>query len=239
MSLDINVKVKYIGHSTFLILTDSNKKIIIDPWLEDNPSTQETIESIGSVDYILITHGHFDHVGDTLNLMKKNPEAIVISNFEIGMWIEKKGGKNISPMSHGGTQKFEEFDVSMVNAVHGSGISDPDSEHLVYGGLASGLVINFKNKYVIYHAGDTSIIGDMSLISDIHKPDLCMIPIGDHFTMGVKEAAYATKLIKAKSYIPIHYGTFPVLTGDPAEFKEIVENESDSSVTILNPGDEL
>ena len=234
-----NIKIKYIGHSTFLITTQSGKKIIIDPWLKDNPSSCEDISSIGEIDYILITHGHFDHVGDTLDIIKNNPSSTTIANFEIGQWLEKKGGLNISPMSHGGTQYFEDFKVSMVNAVHGSGISDATSENLVYGGIASGLILKFNDDFSVYHAGDTSIFGDMSLISDIYKPNLCMIPIGDHFTMGVEEAVYATKLIKAKTYIPIHYGTFPVLIGNPIDFKEKVESYGNSKVLIMNPGDEI
>ena len=234
-----NIKIKYIGHSTFLITTQSGKKIIIDPWLNDNPSSSEDVGSIGEINYILITHGHFDHVGDTLDIIKNNPNSTTIANFEIGQWLEKKGGVNISPMSHGGTQYFEDFKVSMVNAVHGSGISDANSENLVYGGIASGLILKFNDDFSIYHAGDTSIFGDMSLISDIYNPDLCMIPIGDHFTMGVEEAVYATKLIKARTYIPIHYGTFPVLIGDPDDFKERVESHGNSKVIIMNPGDEI
>tara|TARA_B100000941_G_scaffold96825_1_gene67476 strand:+ start:26 stop:736 length:711 start_codon:yes stop_codon:yes gene_type:complete len=234
-----NIKIKYIGHSTFLITTQSGKKIIIDPWLNDNPSSSEDVGTIGEINYILITHGHFDHVGDTLDIIKNNPNSTTIANFEIGQWLEKKGGVNISPMSHGGTQYFEDFKVSMVNAVHGSGISDANSENLVYGGIASGLILKFNDDFSIYHAGDTSIFGDMSLISDIYKPDLCMIPIGDHFTMGVEEAVYATKLIKARTYIPIHYGTFPVLIGDPDDFKERVESHGNSKVIIMNPGDEI
>ena len=234
-----NIKIKYIGHSTFLITTKSGKKIIIDPWLKDNPSCSEDINSIGGIDYILITHGHFDHVGDTLDIIKNNSNSTTIANFEIAQWLEKKGGINISPMSHGGTQYFEDFKVSMVNAVHGSGINDSDSENLVYGGIASGLILKFNDDITVYHAGDTSVFGDMSLISDIYKPDLCMIPIGDHFTMGVNEAVYATKLIKAKTYIPIHYGTFPVLTGDPNEFKKRVESHGNSKVIIMNSGDEI
>ena len=234
-----NIKIKYIGHSTFLITTQSGKKIIIDPWLNDNPSSSEDVGTIGEINYILITHGHFDHVGDTLDIIKNNPNSTTIANFEIGQWLEKKGGVNISPMSHGGTQYFEDFKVSMVNAVHGSGISDANSENLVYGGIASGLILKFNDDFSIYHAGDTSIFGDMSLISDIYKPDLCMIPIGDHFTMGVEEAVYATKLIKARTYIPIHYGTFPVLIGDPDDFKERVESYGNSKVIIMNPGDEI
>ena len=234
-----NIKIKYIGHSTFLITTQSGKKIIIDPWLNDNPSSSEDVGTIGEINYILITHGHFDHVGDTLDIIKNNPNSTTIANFEIGQWLEKKGGVNISPMSHGGTQYFEDFKVSMVNAIHGSGISDTNSENLVYGGIASGLILKFNDDFSIYHAGDTSIFGDMSLISDIYNPDLCMIPIGDHFTMGVEEAVYATKLIKARTYIPIHYGTFPVLIGDPDDFKERVESHGNSKVIIMNAGDEI
>ena len=233
-----NTKIKYIGHSTFLIELESKKKMIIDPWLNDNPSTNETPDSIGEVDFVLITHGHFDHVGDSIEILKKNKSAIAISNFEIGQWLGKKGLENLSPMSHGGSQYFDDFTVTMVNAIHGSGISDTESENLVYGGIASGLVIKLSNNFCIYHAGDTSVFGDMEIISELYKPDLCMIPIGDHFTMGVDEALYATKLLKVNDYIPIHYGTFPVLTGNPQQFKEKVESSCDSKVHILKPGDE-
>ena len=234
-----NVTIHYIGHSSFLFETNSGQRIIIDPWLIDNPSTNETVESIGKIDFVLITHGHFDHVGDSIEILKANTNAKCIANFEICNWLGTKDIPNVSPMNHGGTQIFDNFSISMVNAIHGSGISDSSKDNLVYGGLAAGMILNFDEKYSIYHAGDTSIFGDMSLIRDLHQPDLTIIPIGDHFTMGAKEAAMATSLINSDSYIPMHYGTFPVLTGSPDEFKTLVESQSKSEVIIMKPGEKI
>ena len=136
-----NVTIHYIGHSSFIFETNTGQRIIIDPWLKDNPSTNETVDSIGKIDFVLITHGHFDHVGDSIEILKANSSAKCIANFEICNWLGTKDISNVSPMNHGGSQTFDNFSVSMVNAIHGSGISDSSQDNLVYGGLAAGLIL--------------------------------------------------------------------------------------------------
>ena len=233
--LNNGITIQYYGHSTFGIKTPENKSILIDPWLEGNPKCPEKLKKINEVDIIAVTHGHFDHISDVIPLAKKfNP--VVIANFEICGWLGSKGVENCSPMNKGGTQEVEGIKFTMTHAQHSSGISEEDGS-IVYGGEPGGYVIEFENNYRIYHAGDTNIFSDMKLISDIYKPELAMLPIGDNFTMSPLEASYACKYLKPKFVIPMHYGTFPVLTGTPDELKEFIKDQKDVEVVAMDPGD--
>ena len=161
--------------------------------------------------------GHFDHIGDAVELARQH-DPIVVGIFELCKWMEKKGVKRIAPMGIGGSQMVLDMNVTMVQAQHSCGIQDGDQ--IVYGGLAAGFVVQFENGLKIYHAGDTGVFGDMRLIHELYHPDIAMLPIGDHFTMGPREAAFACELLRPKTVIPMHFGTFPLLTGTPAEFKK-------------------
>ena len=233
------VDIQFIGHSTFILDDKQGTRILIDPWLKNNPACPEDLQEPKDIDYILITHGHFDHIGDLFDAIDINKEAKIVTSLEMSSWLNAKGAPNTLPMGIGGSQPLDnDIKVVMVNAVHASGIADDKSESMLYGGVANGYVVEFKNGFSIYFAGDTAIFSDMNLIREIYSPDLAVLPIGDHFTMGPKEASYATKLLGVKHVIPFHYGTFPVLIGTPEEYIELVK-DLDVSVYVMNPGDVL
>jgi len=218
MTLD-GIKLTWLGHATFRMETPGGKTIMVDPWVMGNPACPPSEKEVKKLDVMLCTHGHFDHIGDAVEIAKKrNPKVVCIA--DMAKWLEKKGVKNISAMNKGGTQMVEDISVTMVHADHSCGITDGDQ--VIYGGEAAGYVIHFSNGVKIYHAGDTNVFGDMAIIRDLYMPDIVMLPIGDHYTMSPREAAYAVNLLKPKTVIPMHFGTFPVLTGKPSELHKLV-----------------
>jgi L-ascorbate metabolism protein UlaG (beta-lactamase superfamily) len=176
-------------------------------------------KNVKKVDILLCTHGHFDHIGDAVEIAKKHSPTVV-GIPELCGWLAKKGVKNCAEMNKGGTQTVGDIKVTMVHADHSCGIQD--GEELVYGGEACGYVISFSNGLKIYHAGDTNVFGDMAIIRDLYAPEIVMLPIGDHYTMSPREAAYACNLLKPKAVIPMHFGTFPVLVGRPHDLQKLV-----------------
>jgi L-ascorbate metabolism protein UlaG (beta-lactamase superfamily) len=226
------LKLTWLGHATFRIETPKSI-VIVDPWVMGNPMCPEGEKKVRKVDVLLCTHGHFDHIGDAVAIAKQhNPKVVGI--FELCSWLEKKGAKQIAPMNKGGTQQVGDFRVTMVHAVHSCGIQDGDQ--IVYGGEACGYVVEFDNGVKIYHAGDTAVFTDMQIIHELYRPDIAMLPIGDHFTMSPREAAYACKLLQPKAVIPMHFGTFPMLTGTPGEFKKLA---SGVEIVDMKPGQTL
>jgi L-ascorbate metabolism protein UlaG (beta-lactamase superfamily) len=226
----------WLGHAAFRITTPSGKVILIDPWIQSNPACPEKLKKIQQADTMLITHGHFDHIADAVDLGKRlNPQVVGI--FETCAWLESKGVKNTAPMNKGGTQKVGEIEVTMVNAVHSCGIQDGDK--IIYGGEACGYVVRLPGGLTIYHAGDTAVFGDMKLIGELYSPELAMLPIGDHFTMGPREAALAIRLLGVKHVIPMHFGTFPVLTGNPDALKKATADIPSLEIHDLKPGESL
>ena len=224
------IKITWLGHATFRIQTPKGRTVLVDPWVMQNPACPEKEKTVKSVDVMLITHGHGDHIGDAVEIAKRHkPKVVGIP--ELCGWLEKKGVGNISMMNKGGTQKVGDIKVTMVHADHSCGIQDGDE--LVYGGEACGYVIEFDNGLKIYHAGDTNVFGDMKIIRDLYAPDIAMLPIGDHFTMGPREAAYACDLLKPKTVIPMHFATFPMLTGRPSDLSKLVHGVE---VLELKPG---
>jgi L-ascorbate metabolism protein UlaG (beta-lactamase superfamily) len=224
------INLTWLGHATFRIETPGGKTVLVDPWVMGNPMCPAKDKDVKQVDILLCTHGHLDHIGDAVEIAKKhNPKVVGIP--ELCGWLEKKGVKQTAAMNKGGTQTVGDIKVTMVHADHSCGIQDGDQ--IVYGGEACGYVVEFSNRVKIYHAGDTNVFGDMQIIRDLYAPEIAMLPIGDHFTMSPREAAYACNLLKAKTVIPMHFGTFPVLTGKPSELQKLV---SSVEVIEMKPG---
>jgi L-ascorbate metabolism protein UlaG (beta-lactamase superfamily) len=223
------MRITWLGHGTFQFELPSGQTIVMDPWTDGNPSYPKGYE-IKRVNTMCITHGHFDHIHDAVPLAQKfSPEVVAI--FETGNWLESKGVKNVRAMNKGGTQKIGDVEITMTHAVHSCGIIDDGK--VIYGGEAAGYVLRFAGRSV-YFSGDTNVFSDMALIEELHKPELAFLPIGDHFTMGPREAALACRLLKAKTVVPMHFGTFPLLTGRPGALQELVGNAV--KIWALDPG---
>jgi L-ascorbate metabolism protein UlaG (beta-lactamase superfamily) len=207
----------WLGHASFRIDSPGGKRIYVDPFLNGNPKCPESEQSPERVDVIAITHGHGDHVGDTVELAKQFEPAIV-AQVELKGWLGKQGAPvgQVPGINKGGSQEVDGIRFTLTNAFHSS--SSEEGEYL---GEACGLVIRLENGFTIYFAGDTCVFGDMQLIGRIYEPDLAVLPIGDWFTMGPKEASVALELLGVKRCVPSHYGTFPVLTGTPDELREL------------------
>jgi L-ascorbate metabolism protein UlaG (beta-lactamase superfamily) len=227
------LKITWLGHATFRIVTPKGTTILIDPWVMGNPACPASEKQVKKVDIMLCTHGHFDHIGDAVEIAKQHsPKVVCIP--EMGAWLGKKGVKNVMEMNKGGTQHIDDIHVTMVHAVHSCGITD--GEQIVYGGEACGYVVAFDNGVKIYHAGDTMVFGDMKIIHEMWRPQIAMLPIGDHYTMDPRQAAYAVELLQPKAVIPMHFGTFPVLTGKPSELAGLLEGVE---VHAMKPGETL
>ncbi len=230
-------KIVYFGHSTFGLSTPSGQFALIDPWVMTNPKCPEALKKLACLDAIFLTHGHTDHMGDLLALARKFKPKIV-ATFETYLWLEsKKTGATCLPGNKGGSQVVGDFSVTMTNALHSNSIED-DGER-IYGGEAGGYIVRLPGGVNVYHAGDTSIFGDMKLIGEIYKPDVACLPIGDVFTMGPREAAHAIKLLGVKHVIPMHYATFPALTGTPEQLRQEAADIPGLQVHALKPGETL
>lgn len=229
-------KLTWLGHAAFRIETASGKVILIDPWILTNPMCPEKDKKFDRLDTMLITHGHFDHISDAVELGKKfKPQVVGI--FELCAWLESKGVSETSAMNKGGTQKVGDIEVTMVNAVHSCGIKDGDQ--IIYGGEACGFIVRLPGGLTIYHAGDTAVFSDMKIIADLYAPDLAMLPIGDHYTMGPREAALAIRLLNVRHVIPMHFGTFPPLVGRPEQLRQLTEDINGLEIHALKPGESL
>jgi L-ascorbate metabolism protein UlaG (beta-lactamase superfamily) len=214
------LSITWLGHSTFILTTPAGKRIVTDPWLAENPSCPDSMKKIDKADLILVSHGHFDHAGDLVNVARATG-ATVVGIFELCAWFEGKGVKNTSPMNIGGTQKIGDIGVTMTMSLHSSGVIENGTP--IYLGEPAGYVITLEDGLKVYFAGDTSLFGDMRLIKDLYAPEIAFLPIGDHFTMGPEAAARACELLGVKQVVPMHWGTFPLLTGTPARLRELVK----------------
>ncbi len=231
----MSVAVKFLGHSTFLITSPGGSKMLIDPWVGGNPACPDQDKELPKLDSMLITHSHMDHFQDAVEVAKRD-EPQIGCIYEIASYLERKGIANLKPMNKGGGQRIGDVYVTMTDARHSSSIIE-DSGEIWDGGEPAGFILAFEDGYKIYHAGDTCAFSGMQIIGDLYKPDLCMLPIGDLFTMGPMEAAYACKLLGARHVLPMHYGTFPLLTGTPEEFVRLTEGRN-LEITLMKPGEE-
>lgn len=232
MALNDQVKFTWVGHGTWKIRTAGGKDVLIDPWLS-SPVIPEHLKTVDRLDIMVLTHGHFDHVGDAVAVANATG-CKVITTFELAAWLGRQGVSedNVVGMLKGGTFELDGISFTMVHAEHAS--STPDG---AYGGEPVGYVIRFENGFKIYFSGDTDVFGDMALIRELEEPEVAFLSIGDFYTMGPRRAAKAVQLLGVKTVVPMHFGTFPALTGTPAQLEEL----AGPGVTVLNvkPGDEI
>jgi L-ascorbate metabolism protein UlaG (beta-lactamase superfamily) len=226
------LKITWLGHSTFVI-ESAGKRLLVDPWVMGNPSCPDDLKDVGDLDGMLITHAHFDHIGDAVEIGTKT-KAQVGCIPETANWLGSKGLENIVDFNKGGTVEIAGFRVHMTHAVHSCGITDGDQ--IIYGGEAAGYVIELADGFKLYHAGDTAVFSDMQLIGKLLEPDVALLPIGDHYTMGPRSAAEAVRLLGVKTVIPIHWGTFPLLTGTPEQLRQEAKDVDGLEVVELEPG---
>ncbi len=214
----------WLGHSAFRIDAASGKRIYVDPFLNGNPKCPESEVEPERVDAILITHGHGDHYGDTIALAGKFG-CTVVAPVELADWLRGQGVESVLDPNKGGTVELDGIAVTLTHAQHSSSTNDG-----TYAGEPCGLVVELEDGFTLYFAGDTNVFGDMALIARIYEPDLAVLPIGGHYTMGPREAAVALELLGVERCVPCHYGTFPILAGTPDELRELA-----SGVEILSP----
>ena len=223
------INVTWLSHACFMIET-GDAQLLVDPFITDNPLAPVKADQV-SVDYILVSHGHGDHIGDTISIAKRTG-ATVISNFEIHDWLVSQGLENVHPQHIGGGFDYPWGRVKLTIAHHGSALPDGG-----YGGNPCGFLFYIQGKK-IYHACDTGLFYDMKLIGE-EGIDLAILPIGDNFTMGPEDALRAVKLIEPSRVIPIHYDTFDVIKQDPYQWAKRVENETPAKVSVLKPGEQI
>jgi len=236
MPLNRDTAITWLGHSTFKIQSPGGKIVVIDPWVSSNPACPESLKQFDRIDVMLLTHGHGDHTGDAVDLAQKH-QPHVVAIYELAQWMAFKGSRNVTGMNKGGTVSVEGIKVTMVHAEHSSAAIE--GERILYLGEPVGLVVEFENGFRLYHAGDTAVFGDMKLIADLYAPDLAILPIGGVFVMTPKEAALACRLLNVKKVIPIHYATFPILTGTPEELKRLTQDIQGLEIYALKPGETL
>lgn len=227
------VQITYLGHSAFKLVSPQGTVLYIDPFLKNNPKTPEVMKDVEKADLVLPTHGHGDHLGDTIAIAQKT-NATVVAMAELAGYVGQKGIKNVIRMNKGGSVSLKGLQITMVQALHSSSVTD--GTQILYVGEPAGFVIRFENGFTVYHAGDTAVFGDMEIIGKIYKPDLAFLPIGSLFTMDPREAAYASGLIGPKFVIPMHFGTWPMLTGTPEQFTGLMKDQAGVKVIVMQPG---
>jgi L-ascorbate metabolism protein UlaG (beta-lactamase superfamily) len=229
----------WYGHATVEVRTPGGKVVLIDPWF-GNPQSPKTADSVEQCDVMLVTHGHGDHLGESVALASRLHPAWPCIH-EMSLWLSRRlaGGADATlGFNKGGTVEVAGITVTMVGADHSSGDWNSAGDTTVYLGEPAGFVVKLENGFTFYHAGDTNVFTDMALIGELYKPDVAFLPIGGHFTMGPREAALAVQLLGVQQVVPIHYGTFPILAGTPDELRAALEARDlgEVQVHVLEPG---
>jgi L-ascorbate metabolism protein UlaG (beta-lactamase superfamily) len=231
----------WLGHATVLLATTSGTRVVFDPWLEGNPKCPADLTDIGPLDVIAVTHGHFDHIGSVVPLAASTG-ATVLCVPELAAYFASVGVANILEMNKGGTITVKDVRFTMVNADHSCGVSVGDGQVNVYGGNPVGFIVRVPDGEggPIYVSGDTNVFGDMALIRDLYAPEIGLMPIDGYYNMGPYEAAHAVALLGLRRFVPIHYGTFPILTGSPDEVITQLKSRGVATNTmVLEPGDAI
>lgn len=233
MSSSKGTRITWLGHATVLVQTAQGTNILIDPFIAGNPKYPRDFALPSKIDYILLTHGHGDHMSDVVPVAGKHGSTVV-AVYELADYVKSKGVERTIGMNLGGTVQLDGVAATMVDAKHSAGAQDEKGTHYV--GVAAGFVLTVPDGPTLYHSGDTAVFGDMKLIRELYRPKVVMLPIGGHFTMGPREAALAVKLLEPEVVLPLHFGTFPVLTGTPEDLANLVG--SIVKVVSWSPGEE-
>jgi len=228
------LQITWLGHSAFLLVTPSGTRILTDPWL-GSPSCPRSFakpEALLPLDLVLLSHGHSDHLGETIQVARA-AGAPVVCIFEVGQFLSTRGLQRIHDMGKGGTQEVAGVTITMTDAVHSGSVMDEGS--IIYLGGAAGFVLRQPAMPTIYFAGDTALFGDMKIIGELYRPEIAFLPIGDVYTMGPETAAVAAKWLGVRQVVPMHWGTFPRLTGTPEMLRAELAGAS-IDVLELAPG---
>jgi L-ascorbate metabolism protein UlaG (beta-lactamase superfamily) len=226
------LSITWFGHATFVLTSPGGKRIVFDPWLEGNPKAPAGAR-IDKADVICVSHGHSDHTTDVVPIARATG-APVVAVYELANYFQGKGLKNVVGMGVGGTVEVAGLKISLTFAVHTS--SATENGQAIYLGLATGFVVRLEDQRAIYFAGDTALFSDMRLIRELYAPEIAFLPIGDHFTMNPEAAALAVDMLGVRQVVPMHYGTFPMLTGTPDRLKKLVDPMG-VDVLVLTPGE--
>jgi L-ascorbate metabolism protein UlaG (beta-lactamase superfamily) len=236
MGLDPATTITWYGHACVEVRTPGGKTILFDPWF-GNPKSPKAADAVLACDLMLVTHGHSDHMGDAVALASRLRPTWPCMH-EMSLWLARRlpgGADALTGMNKGGTFAFGENSVTLGGADHSAGDWNPGGETTLYLGEPAGFVVRLENGYTIYHAGDTNVFGDMRIIGDLYRPNLALLPIGGHYTMGPREAALAVELLGVKDVMPIHFGTFPLLAGTPDELRRELAARGLGDVVVHAP----
>jgi L-ascorbate metabolism protein UlaG (beta-lactamase superfamily) len=241
MAIGRDTTFTWLGHSAVEVRTPGGRTILFDPWLS-NPMSPRQPDAQGPVDLLLVTHGHYDHMGEAVSIAARQRPAWPCIH-EMSLWLGRRlpgGSDQVTGMNKGGTVEAAGVRVTMTTADHSAGDWNAGGETTLYLGDPVGFVVELENGFRIYNAGDTDVFGDMALIRERYRPDLALLPIGGHFTMDPTAAALATELLGVAHVLPLHWGTFPLLAGTPAQLADaIAARGGTAQVHDWRPGDTL